>query len=83
MEDIRQKMSCWLPDVKRLHGYILKVSTRSSPMQDCKGVDKKLLDLICVDTHKSVDPSLTRKFDRDCARECKTKNQLHNTDSLT
>ena len=35
MEDFCQKISCWLPDVKRLHGYILKVSTKVSR---CKGV---------------------------------------------
>ena len=27
-QDICQKMSCWLPDVKRLGGYILKVSAK-------------------------------------------------------
>ena len=35
------------------------------PMQDCKDADKKLLELIWVDTDKSVD-SLSVKFDRDC-----------------
>ena len=32
-QDICQKMSCWLPDVKRLHGYTLKVSAK---MFQCK-----------------------------------------------
>ena len=30
VEDICQKASCWLPDVQRLHWYILKVSTKLS-----------------------------------------------------
>ena len=29
VEDIYQKISCWLPDVKRLHGFILKLSKKS------------------------------------------------------
>ena len=35
MEDIYQKMSCWVPDAKRLHRCNLKVSTKlSQEMQD-------------------------------------------------
>ena len=38
-EDMCQKISCWLPDVKRLHVYMLKVSTTPS---QCKGVRKQI-----------------------------------------
>ena len=45
------------------------------PTQDCKDAGKKLLDLICVDTDKSVDPIRKRIRSRLCAREYKTKKQ--------
>ena len=45
--DICQKILCWLPDVKRLHGYILKVSVcEVVPMQECQDAGMKPLDLI-------------------------------------
>ena len=36
MENICQKISCRLPDVKRLRGYFLKVFFEFVPMQECK-----------------------------------------------
>ena len=71
-EDICQKISCSPPDVKRLNGYILKVSTKSS-MNDCKDAGKRLLELIWVETDKSVDPAQKKIRSRLCAKECKTK----------
>ena len=59
--DICQKTLCWLPDVKRLHGCILKVS--------------RVLDLIWVDIGKSVDPAHKKIRSRLCAREYKTTRQ--------
>ena len=56
IEDICQKISWSLPDVKKLHEYILKVTTKLLPMHESKNAGKKLLDLIWVDTDKSVDP---------------------------
>ena len=43
-------------------------------MQECKDTGMKPLDLVWVNTDKSVVP-LARKFDRLCAREYKTKKQ--------
>ena len=45
------------------------------PMQECIGSGQKLLDLIWVDTDKSVDPSHRKIRSRICAREYKTKQQ--------
>ena len=45
------------------------------PMQECKDRGMKLLDLIWVDTDKSVDPTHKQIRSRLCARECKTKKQ--------
>ena len=45
------------------------------PMQGCKEADKKLLDLIWVDTDKSVDPAHKKIRLRLCARENETKKQ--------
>ena len=61
---ICQKILCWLPDLKRLNGYIL-----------CKDAGKKPLDLIWVDTDKSVDPAHKKIRPRLCSREYKTKKQ--------
>ena len=44
-------------------------------MQDCKDAGMKPLDLICVDTDKSVDPTRKKIRSRLCAREYKTKKQ--------
>ena len=44
-------------------------------MQECKDTGKKLLDLIWVDTDKSVDPAHKNIRSRLCAREYKTKKQ--------
>ena len=41
------KILCWLRDVKRLIA-CMKLPNEIVPMQDCKDVGKKLLDLICV-----------------------------------
>ena len=38
-EDICQKISFWLPDVKRLNGYIVKVSTKLSR---CKSAEMQV-----------------------------------------
>ena len=45
------------------------------PMQECKDADRKSLDLILVDTDKSVDPAHKKIRSRLCAREYKTKKQ--------
>ena len=45
------------------------------PMQDCKDAGKKLLELIWVDTDKSVDPTRKKIRSTLCAREYKTKKQ--------
>ena len=45
------------------------------PMQECVDSCQKLLDLIWVDTDKSVDPSDRKLRSRLCAREYKTKKQ--------
>ena len=66
---------CWLRDVKRLIGYILKVSTRLFQLQECRDAGMKPLDLIWVDTDKSVDPTRKKIRSRLCAREYKTKKQ--------
>ena len=44
-------------------------------MQECRDAGKKPLDLIWVDTDKSVDPTRKKIRSRLCARECKTKKQ--------
>ena len=45
------------------------------PKQECKDVGMRLLDLIWVDTDKSVDPAHKKIRSRLCAREYKTKKQ--------
>ena len=45
------------------------------PMQECKDAGMKPLDLISVDTDKSVDPTRKKIRSRLCAREHKTKKQ--------
>ena len=45
------------------------------PMQECRDAGMKPLDLIWVDTGKSVDPTRKKIRSRLCAREYKTKNQ--------
>ena len=45
------------------------------PMRECRDADMKLLDLIWVDTDKSVDPTRKKIRSRLCAREYKTKKQ--------
>ena len=45
------------------------------PMQECKDACMKPLDLIWVDTDKSVDPTHKKIRSRLCAREYKTKKQ--------
>ena len=47
----------------------------SVPMQDSKDAGKKLLDLMWVDTDKSVDHRSQENRSRLCAREYKTKGQ--------
>ena len=69
------KILCWLRDVKRLIGYILKVYTRVVPRQECKDAGMKPLDTIWVDTDKSVDPTRKKIRSMLCAREYKTKKQ--------
>ena len=67
------KILCWLRDVKRLIGYIPKVSTRLFQSKSAKMTGTKPLDLISVDTDKSVDPIRKKIRSRLCAREYKTK----------
>ena len=45
------------------------------PMRECKDADMRLLDLIWVDTDKSVDPAHKKIRSRLCAREYQTKKQ--------
>ena len=45
------------------------------PMQECRDAGMKPLDLIWVDTDKSVDPTRKKNRSRLCARELKTKKQ--------
>ena len=45
------------------------------PMQECRDADMNPLDLIWVDTDKSVDPTRKKFRSRLCAREYKTKKQ--------
>ena len=45
------------------------------PMQECRDMGMKPLDLIWVDTDKSVDPTRKKLRSRLCAREYKTKKQ--------
>ena len=72
---ICQKTLCWLRDVNRLIGYILKLSTRLFQCKQCRDAGMKPLDLIWVDTDKSVDPTRKKIRSRLCAREYKTKKQ--------
>ena len=44
-------------------------------MQECRDAGMKPLDLIWVDTDKSVDPTLKKLPSRLCARECRTMMQ--------
>ena len=52
------------------------------PMQECRDARMKPLDLIWVDTDKSVDPTRKKFRSRLCARECKTKKQGKNQRAL-
>ena len=45
------------------------------PMQECRDAGMKPLDLVWVDTDKSVDPTRKKIRSRLCAREYKTKKQ--------
>ena len=45
------------------------------PVLECKDAGMKLLDLVLVDTDKSVDPTRKKIRSRLCAREYKTKKQ--------
>ena len=54
----------------------------SVPKQDCKDVGKTLLDLIRVDTERSLDPAHNKMRSRLCARECKNKEARQNSKSL-
>ena len=74
-EDTCQKILCWVPDVKILIRYILKVLYEIVPMRECRDAAMKLLDLIWVDTDGSVDPTRKKIRSRLCAREYKTKKQ--------
>ena len=75
MEEICRKISCWLPDAKRLHEYILKGIYEIVPLQECAHAGNNLLDLVWVDTDKSVDPTQTKIRSILCAREYMTKRQ--------
>ena len=46
------------------------------PMQECNDAGRKLLDLIWVDTNKSVDPAHKKNRSTLCAKEYKTKKQV-------
>ena len=82
-EDMCQKISCWLPGVKRLNGVLSEGVHEIVPMQECKDAGKKPLDLIWVDTDKSVDPAHKKIRSRLCAKEYKTKNQSKIQKSIT
>ena len=52
--------------MKKLNGYVLKVSTKLSRCKDGKNASKKLLELIWVDTDKSVDSAHKKIRSRLC-----------------
>ena len=59
-------------EIDWVHSEVVSVIVR---MQECKDAGMKPLDLICVDTDKSVDPTRKKIRSRLCAREYKTKKQ--------
>ena len=69
------KILLWLREVKRLIGYIFEGVYEIVPMQECRDAGMKPLDLLWVDTDKSVDPTRKNSRSRLCAREYKTKKQ--------
>ena len=52
-------------------------------MQDCKDAGKKLLELIWVDTDKSVDPADKTIRSRLCARELQDEETIQDSKSLS
>ena len=62
--------------MKRLNGVLSEGVHEIVPMQECKDAGKKPLDVIWVDTDKSVDPAHKKIRSRLCAKEYKTKNQI-------
>ena len=59
-------------DIDRVHSEgVYKIV----PMQECKDAGMNPLDLIWVDTDKSVHPTHKKIRSRLCARECRTKKQ--------
>ena len=73
--DTCQKILCWLPDVKRFDLVHSEGVYEIIPMQECKDAGVRPLDLIWVDTDKSVDPAHKKIRSRLCAREYETKKQ--------
>ena len=67
------KILWWLPDVKRLGSF--RGVYEIVPMQECKDAGTKPLDLIWVDTDKSVAPTRKKIRSRLCARGYETKKQ--------
>ena len=61
-------MPCWPRDVKKLIGH-----SEGVPMQECRDAGMEPLDLIWVDTDKSVDPTRKKIRSSLCAREYLTK----------
>ena len=61
--------------MKRLTGVHSEGVYEIVPMQECKDADMTPLDLIWVDTGKSVDPAHKKIRSRLCATEYKTKKQ--------
>ena len=70
---ICQKILCWLRDVQRVDWVHSQDVYGIVPMQECKDAGMRALDLIWVDTDKSVDPTHKTLRSRLCAREYKTK----------
>ena len=67
--DICQKILCWLRDGKRLIGYIPRVCVRLFQCKNARMQAWNPLDLIWVDTDKSVDPAYKKIRSKLRARE--------------
>ena len=64
-EDLIQKISRWLPDVKRLHGHILKLSTKLSQCERAR-MQARIYWIRSGWTQTNLWTQHTRNFDRDC-----------------
>ena len=72
---ICQKILCWLRDVKGLIWVLSEGIYEIVPMRESRDAGLKPLDLVWVDTDKSVVPTRKKLRSRLCAREYRTKKQ--------